>query len=1067
MKKNVLLRHRFLLIPLVLLSCLLLFAACNGDNGGPGGTGVASIAIADNAQPQTVYVEGQALNLSKGALAVVRDNGLKENVALNAEGVTVTGYDKNTLGEQSLVVSYGGKSISLTVTVYKRMTFSGYETNYFVNEAINTDKGKVVIVQDDGTMLDVRLKDDSIHVVSFDSSVAGQGKLATIRYTGDGVEYTGTIAVNVHEIGDIKFTKPTKSTYGSHDTELNLNGGYFTITAKDDAQLTKNVPLNQDMVSGFDPGAATRENIEDPISQVITVQYGGSSYEYKISLLYSGVSIMQDAIEALKDVNLDAENLKIEEKDVYIAQEGLVYYLELSPVERKLLDTAAVEKVARINAYSCNAYAEVLAKQLHNAIIVTPSSVSLVEESTYESVTEAYMYLTAPDCAIVAFSKFLESFVQEFADLTLKNDVTVAQYVRFVPAVGWNDVADILELMLDAYDALAPVPDVWTTESLADYGDAVDAAVTRLTMFSNNSVVSPVCNVISTWRANDDYLDIIYAYYVHYLPGMMVEETWGKLPLPPVLEEVYTQIYLAVYLGSQLESMGAQSLWADTGYIFLYRYRALELAEKLLAGDNQLYKDLYALIDFNGLIQRYMDYSSVGIVNLMSAGYADQEITALMDIYTELVVNAARNEGTLPVEANKQQLQALFDGFAALTPSKQSGFLGALCYEYGVERVLDRMVLSFSENYEGNILASLFQVYFSTYLPEAVLPVAQDMLLSMEYYLNKDRYDDAMANFMAKMDAITAAYASFSMQDKALFDQYLGAAFAKYTMLYKLEKNGQTVTEDQYIELFRALEQSIRDYHKVRAELVDAETSQVNSAMLGMTIAAFERVDDLMNQIKALNSPEITALLALFEMESDDGTAMNLDFAYMNVRYNFIVVMHSVTFNVNHDDGTQESVYAWELYGDTNARDVMLRVYHVLMAQYAGTEMDAETVLAIMKEFRRMMTVDINSIYIFDLMGGDVHYYDGLQAFFNGALSESNKTFAAKLLEVEKALCQYAYQKGDNAEALATVLDTMEELIGLHGTLTDMEEFNTYLGEMYDFYLNQYQLLKAEAEGEA
>lgn len=1067
MKKNAFLRHRFLLILLVVLSCILLVTACNNDSGGPGGKGIASIALSNTEQPQSLYVEGQELNLSKGALVVVHENGLKENIALNTEGVTVTGYDKNTLGEQNLVVSYGGKSISLTVSVNKRMTFSGYETNYFVGDTIDVAKGKVVIVKDDGTKLDVRLSDSAISVVSFDSSTAGQGKLVTIRYSGDGVEYTDTIAVNVHDFGNIKFTKPTRTSYGSHDTELNLNGGYFSITAKDNDQVYKNVPLTQDMVSGFDPGAATRENIEDPIAQVITVSYGGNSYEFKISLLYSGVSIMLDAIEALKDVDLDAEKLKIEENDVYIAQEGMVAYLALSPGDRNLLDTAAVEKVARINAYSCNAYAEMLARQLHSAIIVEPSGVSLVEESTYESITEAYMYLTDPNCAIVAFSEFLEDFVEEFGDLVLKNEVVVAQYVRFVPAEGWSDVADILELMLDAYEALAVVPDAWSAESLADYGDAVEVAVTRLTTFSNDSVVSPVCNVISTWRANDDYLDIIYTYYVHYLPGMLIEETWGKLPLPPALEEIYTQIYLAVYFSSQLENMGAQSLWADTGYIFLYRYRALELAEKLLAGDNQLYKDLYVLIDFDDMIQRYIDYSSIGIVNLMSAGYADKEITALLEIYTELLVNAASNNGTLPVDENKQQLQALFEGFAALTPSKQNAFISSLCHEYGLERVLDRMVLSFSEDYEGNILTSMFQIYFGAYLPETMQSVAQDMLLSMEYYLNKDRYDDAMDNFMAKMDSITAAYASFSMQDKALFDRYLGAAFAKYNVLYNLEKNGQTVTQDQYIDLFNELVQSIRDYHKVRAELVDEETFQVNSAMLGMTIAAFERVDDLMNQIKALNSPEITALLALFEMESDDGTAMNLDFAYMNVRYNFIVVMHSVTFNVNHDDGTQERVYAWELYSDTNARDVMLRVYHVLMAQYAGTEMDAETVLAIMKEFRRMMTVDINSIYVFDLMGGDINYYEGLQIFFNGILSETNKAFAAKLLEVEKALCQYAYKKSDNAEALATVLDTMEELIGLHDTLTDTEEFDTYLGEMYDFYLNQYQLLKAEAEGEA
>ena len=43
-------------------------------------------------------------------------------------------------------------------------------------------------------------------------------------------------------------------------------------------------------------------------------------------------------------------------------------------------------------------------------------------------------------------SMLTSSDAPKVLDLVLKNEVVVAQYVRFVPAEGWSDVADILEI---------------------------------------------------------------------------------------------------------------------------------------------------------------------------------------------------------------------------------------------------------------------------------------------------------------------------------------------------------------------------------------------------------------------------------------------------------------------------------------------------------------------------------------------------------------------------------------------------------------------------------------------
>lgn len=1053
---------RFLVIPLILFCCLLAFAACDG-NTVDNTPKVETIAIDSNAKPQSVYPEGQELDLSKGSLKVTMTSGAKETVPLNAEGVTVTGYDKTQLGDQSLVISYGGKSITYTVTVEKRMSFSGYETNYFVGDSLNLKKGKVTIVKDDGTRASIRLDDAAISVVDFDSTTAAKGKAVTIRYNADGIDCSGTIAVNVYEFGNVKFVKPTKSAYGSHDSELNLQGGYFTITAKDNESLTKQVPLDQSMVSGFDSSVVTKENVNDPIRQTITVSYANQTFQFEVSLIYSGVSIMWDVIEQVKHVDVDAEELQITAEEATLAIEGMQAYLGLAPTDRDVLNQADVEKIARMVGYCATSYGNYIASYLNSAIIVSGNQIGFAEGISYESTTEAAMILSDPECPLVSYSKFVASFLELFGELELRDEVTIGQYVKYIPAENWANVASILNAIVQVYDDLAVVPNDWTVESLADYGDAVDSAVMHLANFPGGNG-GTICKFVSAWREKNDYLDIIYTYYYHYLRSMMMEETWGRIPLPAALEEIYVYLYYAASFDQTLKNQGNQALWQDTSYMHLYRYKAIELSEKLLNGDNQLYIDLYNFIDFERLIRETTEYSSTGVVNLLSAGYGDEELTALMDTYIALLAKAMDNGGTLNFEENKDQFQAILDGFAAMTPSKQNCFLSALFYNYGIEKVRDSMVMTFPTENENRLLVFLLEGYLSHNLSEEMMPVVQDLFLAMEHYLNKDRYDEAMNNFVAKMDAVRAAYEGFSTSDKALFNQYLGNVYTKYTLLYDLHKNGFTVDETLYVNQFSALVQAIREYQTLRDVMVDPETSLVREGMLGMVISAYTRVEEMVQQILAIDNEQVPVIYSTLKMAIyDNASEMNLEYAYMNTRYNFLVMMHGISYTSTTEDGVESKVFAWELYQDTNVEAVMNNAYYVMMNHYYGNEMDGETVLAIMRQFRQFMNEDIDSVYMFRVLGGNEKYYAGLQAFFDSALSNTNRTVAAKLLEVEKALCQFAFTGGKNEEDKAAFMTAMEELIALRETVTDTANFDTYLAEMYNYYLETYNRMKAEA----
>ena len=69
---------------------------------------------------KTEYVQGEELDLSGLAVTAVYSDGSK--VELQAGDYTVSGYDLNMAGEQTVTVTYGGKTAAFTVTVTEKQT---------------------------------------------------------------------------------------------------------------------------------------------------------------------------------------------------------------------------------------------------------------------------------------------------------------------------------------------------------------------------------------------------------------------------------------------------------------------------------------------------------------------------------------------------------------------------------------------------------------------------------------------------------------------------------------------------------------------------------------------------------------------------------------------------------------------------------------------------------------------------------------------------------------------------------------------------------------------------------
>ena len=82
---------KLLLVACLLVLALLAVTACSKDG---------TLSIKEGKMPQLVHVQGEELNLSSGVLLFDTGDAVEE-IAMDAEGVEVTGYDRNTLGEQT------------------------------------------------------------------------------------------------------------------------------------------------------------------------------------------------------------------------------------------------------------------------------------------------------------------------------------------------------------------------------------------------------------------------------------------------------------------------------------------------------------------------------------------------------------------------------------------------------------------------------------------------------------------------------------------------------------------------------------------------------------------------------------------------------------------------------------------------------------------------------------------------------------------------------------------------------------------------------------------------------
>ena len=255
------------------------------------------------APTKTEYKYGEALDLTGGKVQKVMASGAQEPaVDLTDGSVTVSGYNANKTGKQTITVEYEGiqKTFEITVknTVKTIEITAPTKTTYGHGDTLSLEGGKIEVTYADGTKQTPEMTSDMVTETSTGSSVnmspaeSEYGinhkvtKNLTIKYEEDGTQKTATYEIEIiNKITSIKMHTTPKTNYNVNDT-LDVTNGEILVTRQTGEPEVKEI--TKDMVTGFD---SSKENTKLPLKVTYTENGETKETSYDVSVKDTVTSI--------------------------------------------------------------------------------------------------------------------------------------------------------------------------------------------------------------------------------------------------------------------------------------------------------------------------------------------------------------------------------------------------------------------------------------------------------------------------------------------------------------------------------------------------------------------------------------------------------------------------------------------------------------------------------------------------------------------------------------------------------------------------------------------------------
>lgn len=1071
---------QLIFVLLIMAVTALALVACGGSD--------ATIALKDDAMPQLVYPLGEELDLSGGTLSLTDKDGTRD-LDMTAEGVSVSGYDKDKLGEQTVTISYGKSSVTVTVTVVERMQAVDVVTDYLVGDEFNVKTGKLKVTRNDGSSYTVVLNSEKVTITGFSSDKAGESEV-TLSYTSGGETYTTKLAVTVYDASGVTLTKPNKVTYKSHDGAIDLSGGYLTLMGAD-GKLKRDIPISEGMIEGFDLGAVNEEN--SPLAQTVTVKFGTYSFDFDIKISYTAVTKFIDNASATADLDFSGDFMTDETLEPVISDEvGTLavelarLYIEMSPAERTLIPEE--EKLSVIRAamlYALNTWTADT-EQFEQAFIYEGGSLMLTCESE-EAVADAVEKLRDTDRPLYKMPEVMMGITELFANEIFFYEYLFGDFAVADPA-SYEGLSELFSYMLELDTMADRIPDNWETEGIENFSDEVIAVFNFIV---NGDYASYAFNQIyygvSMWRTNDDLFDALYSYfYAKEDVSSLIQ--LGLIRLPSELEEIFS------YLSGVLETMNAiaQGGVADTSPLFYYYCKAEQLVDELALSDDIMLKELYLILPLNGMMGvggdeifyfdtlfEYVRTAEGGVYASSGALLGDADYNYLMDKYTEILIGIADDEEYEGSAKYASDLEELLQRYIVLSPASQYTFLGTLCPFYGMgmpqyafEPVMD--MEGQSVDLSCAFVTLLVEHYRGLFAAEEAGDAYVDLMVVAEAYAQRYTNTSWLEEMGERIASIDAALLTMSDADRAVFDTKLGTVLADYKSILAEESarpEGRPEPElGEWADEFAALKMAV-----IETELsYQLLSGGYNYYTLFLT--SFERVNTIAENILANAPADVReAFLVLNLYSSDDLTRFVTPDAEIDesqtvyMSYDYIIsIYRSVYVNLLLTVYNGESVY--DFYVSEGLGEFMDLAYDVVwpfMWAAEGDEdiFDRAKAIAAMQSFHSL-SVRAQTIVALVFESEYSIYFMALDLMIEEECTAEGAKVLAAMTELE--LAHIVYSNLADEESLAELVAALESLEQAYGALSDEEKaaFADFKSG-YDTVVSVVRATLAEAESSA
>ena len=250
------------------------------------------------------YLEGKdELSADGGKITVYYNNDTEDEIFMDAS--MLSGFDCDTVGIQTITVTYGGKTavfevevIAKTLEKIEMLSAPAKKTYREKKDTLNLNGARINLIYNNGAVVPFAITDEMVS--GFDNSVIGK---QTITVTYMGKTTTFEIEIIAKTAMSISVTKkPDKLSYLEGKDELDVTGGVITVYYDNDT--TTSIPMTSDMVSGFDNSEAG--------TNTVTVTYLGKTATFDVEIRAKKIVSFELVKNPVKTVYKEGEALSLE-----------------------------------------------------------------------------------------------------------------------------------------------------------------------------------------------------------------------------------------------------------------------------------------------------------------------------------------------------------------------------------------------------------------------------------------------------------------------------------------------------------------------------------------------------------------------------------------------------------------------------------------------------------------------------------------------------------------------------------------------------------------------------------